>query len=858
MIELRTFGTLDLRAGDEGKRVQSLVARPKRIGLLAYLILARPRGPQRRDALFAVFWPEASIDQARAALNQALYVLRKVLGDEVIETDGKDEVGVNLSQVTCDAIAFDEAMAAGRHEDALSLYHGDLLAGFHLSEAPEFERWLDDERVRLRTGAISAAKALAARERDDENPAGATHWLRRAISFAPYDEPLIRELAESLAAVGDLPGAVREYEAFASRLSRDLDLDPSTETRDFIARLRSGNGRRVVSSNGTPPLVVSHDETVHGGKRSPPSVTTSEKQPAFVVTPRRWRRSVLAVAIGLAIVSIPAGTQLKRMLNDSIDLVANRIIVVPFENETGDSSLAMVGRMAADWITQALDRTGLAEVVPASEVAIAGRRIAQQSTTPRAPARDLARDMQAGLMVSGRYYQHSSGVAFQAFIVDTEEGTVTRTIDVTSDTARSIEETVDRLRQRTVGALATVLDPRMADWSKSASQPPSFEAYRLYATALDIRDDGGSRDRRSEVVSLLLRAAAADSSFTVPMIWAIRVFMELGEVTKADSVARTLGPKRDRLAPWDRAMFDYYTANIRGNHLAAYQAMRRVAGLAPGSQWMLQYSFTAMTIGRAREAIDILTSEDGRRNINSPRYWNQLLNARHQLGDYSGELADVARMREFIADGGKDAELAAWSALGRVKPVLAAAESLLASTPNTFQNAFRVRQIANELWAHGHREESRRLYGQIVDWVKRSPGWARGEYGTRILVVFSLLRAGRESEAQPLLEALADEPDVSWEIIGYLGIQAARGGRGAEAEERLQWLLRREGEFDTGEPTMWAAAVAAHMGQLERAIEIYQLALSRGFYQHVRPIHTYEILEPLRAYAPFRELTRLR
>jgi hypothetical protein len=57
---------------------------------------------------------------------------------------------------------------------------------------------------------------------------------------------------------------------------------------------------------------------------------------------------------------------------------------------------------------------------------------------------------------------------------------------------------------------------------------------------------------------------------------------------------------------------------------------------------------------------------------------------------------------------------------------------------------------------------------------------------------------------------------------------------------------------------MWAAAVAGHLGQFERAIEIYELALRKGYYQHVRPVHANLIMEPLRAYAPFRELTRLR
>ena len=39
-------------------------------------------------------------------------------------------------------------------------------------------------------------------------------------------------------------------------------------------------------------------------------------------------------------------------------------MVLPLTNETGDTSLAVWGRMAGDWLTQGLHQTGRVAVVP--------------------------------------------------------------------------------------------------------------------------------------------------------------------------------------------------------------------------------------------------------------------------------------------------------------------------------------------------------------------------------------------------------------------------------------------------------------------------------------------------------------
>src|SRR2546428_363701 len=159
MVEFRLLGTVNLTSG-EGREGRSLLSQPRRLALLPYLAAGMPRGIQRRDQLLTLFWPELDQGHARAALRQALHVLREELGPHVLVCRGDEEVGLDFDVVRCDVAEFECAVAAGRLTEALDLYRGELLEGFFISGAPEFERWQHDERRRLRETASRAAPAL--------------------------------------------------------------------------------------------------------------------------------------------------------------------------------------------------------------------------------------------------------------------------------------------------------------------------------------------------------------------------------------------------------------------------------------------------------------------------------------------------------------------------------------------------------------------------------------------------------------------------------------------------------------------------------------------------------------------------
>jgi DNA-binding SARP family transcriptional activator len=238
MIELRTLGPVEL-CGPEGHDFRSLVQQPKRLALLAYLALVRPRGFRRRDSLTALFWPDLDQHRARAALRQALHVLRLAVGNQILLSRGQDDISVEPSALWCDAVAFEEAFDGGDPQAALLLYRGDLLDGFFVGgESAELEHWLDEERGRLRRRAARAACDAAATVAGEGDLVRAIAFAWRATELEPASESELRQLLALLDRMGDRSAALALYQGFARRLALDLDTVPAPETLQLMDRIR--------------------------------------------------------------------------------------------------------------------------------------------------------------------------------------------------------------------------------------------------------------------------------------------------------------------------------------------------------------------------------------------------------------------------------------------------------------------------------------------------------------------------------------------------------------------------------------------------------------------------------------------
>ncbi|HEX6038479.1 BTAD domain-containing putative transcriptional regulator [Longimicrobium sp.] len=235
MLALKVLGSPVL-VGPTGP-VTGRAAYKRRIAILAVLAVARGR-PLGREKVIGLLWPEHSADAARHSLSESLYVLRRELAEDVFVSMG-DEIALSPRVVRSDVGAFEDALEAGRLEEAVAEYGGPLLDGFYVSDAPEFERWVDAERDRLARACAGALERLATQAEAAGNLLEAVEWWRRLAAHDPYGSRAALRLAQALDAAGERAGALRVAEAHTTRLREELGLEPDTAFTALVEGLRA-------------------------------------------------------------------------------------------------------------------------------------------------------------------------------------------------------------------------------------------------------------------------------------------------------------------------------------------------------------------------------------------------------------------------------------------------------------------------------------------------------------------------------------------------------------------------------------------------------------------------------------------
>jgi len=233
------LGTLRVEGTDPAV-ADELLAQPKALALLLYLALARPPGGQQRDRLVGLFWPELDQDRARTALRGTLHRLRQLLGEDTIQNRGTESVALAPERVTCDALAFTDAVTNGRLRAAVNLYQGELLPSFFLPGSDEFERWLESERAYYAERFIKCAWELVEQYEQDSQATNATHLARVVARIASTDERMLRRVMTKLYELHDRAGAIDVYSRFAARLRKEYSVEPSAETVRLAERIRKG------------------------------------------------------------------------------------------------------------------------------------------------------------------------------------------------------------------------------------------------------------------------------------------------------------------------------------------------------------------------------------------------------------------------------------------------------------------------------------------------------------------------------------------------------------------------------------------------------------------------------------------
>ena len=224
--------------------------------LLQYLCCF-PARPVRRDVLVEQFWPSIRIDRRRAALNSAVWRIKKALAplDGIEIETANDSVNLLIAaNVEIDAVRLHYAVRQA--PEALDL--DALGAALEACEGPFLDGVEDDwamiERERLSViqmrGLTLMMRGLAERRHYED----ALGFGRRILAIDPFRESTFREVMCLYVLNGQRARALTEFHDFSEALEDELGIAPMAETLalyDYLSKDNAPSPDRAGSGSHT-------------------------------------------------------------------------------------------------------------------------------------------------------------------------------------------------------------------------------------------------------------------------------------------------------------------------------------------------------------------------------------------------------------------------------------------------------------------------------------------------------------------------------------------------------------------------------------------------------------------------------
>ncbi len=247
--------------------------------LLAYLAVESDQ-PHRREKLVGLFWPDYPEADARHNLRQALFNLRSIIGDhsasppyliinrDAVQFNRESDYSLDLDRFnhlffTCEEhlsqCLEDCSKHAAHLEEMVKLYRGEFLQQLLLEDSTEFEEWTLIQRENAHQHILEAHAYLTNYYLLQNDLKAARLHASRQLELDPWREEAHRQMMRVLALDGERSAALAQFETCKRVLADELDVEPSTETRDLYEQIRLGTlkPQALQPPNSVPPSVIS-------------------------------------------------------------------------------------------------------------------------------------------------------------------------------------------------------------------------------------------------------------------------------------------------------------------------------------------------------------------------------------------------------------------------------------------------------------------------------------------------------------------------------------------------------------------------------------------------------------------------
>ncbi len=737
---LRTFGTLALVGPEDDAILRKHGQQRRRLALLAVLAAAGERG-RSRDQLLLLFWPDVTQSRARHSLEQLLYEVRNSVGGAVF-------VGVNPLRLTPDVVSsdvgeFKNALERDDLEAAVEGYQGPFLDGFYLSDAPEFEQWVDAERARLGRSYAGALERLAQGAEAARDHEAAVRWWRKLTDADPVSSMNATGLIRALMNAGDHAAALQYAEHYEAVVAQELGTSVGPAVTDLVAEVRA----KTTTPPGAgfkSPLLTTRPKP-HAAPMPMPVAVPTGATPVDQRQPRRSPRRAAPYVIAALVIFAMVATFTWRRASEGDRTppagAAPSIAVLPLANLSGDQrDAALVDGLGEELIAVLAKIRNLRVIARTSSFAF---------KNSDAGVRRIADSLGVSNLLEGGVQKVGSQLRVQVRLVDARDGS-TRW----SETYNRELKDIFSVQSDIASAVAHELDLRLSETTLGRIKRGStrnIAAYELYLRGNDpvlTRSDSGARAG----LEYFRQAVALDPNYAAAYAGLARMHMRVGSDNDAEL------SRRDRLAlagqaaleavALDDSLGDAHAALslVRSNDYdlaSAETEMKRAVALEPTDarlrEWLVQlYVWTerpAEALAAARRALEL---------------------------DPLSPAVNAELARALLANDRCDEALAQLEKLRSLRPPL-----------------LRARSVATQCYAR------KQMWPEAITEMQRISvnSGPRGQ----ALLGYLLARGGRRDEARRLLSALRDRS--SRINGGAFEVATVYAGLG-ENDQAFMWLDR--------------------------------------------------------------------
>lgn len=250
LLKITTLGGLSLQCS--GEPIRGFVSR-KVDALLVYLA-ANPR-EHPREVLGEMLWDDLPQNRTMSYLRTALSSLQQQLSPYLIVTrqtisiDPESNYWLDIQELESVMDASDaeweqrngfSRLTAKNLEQAINLYQGTFLEGFHIRDARGFEGWMILEQERLRNRTLEAMYRLGEYYLERAQHSTGIATMTRMLQLDPLSEQAHRLLMQMLAQSGQRSAAIAQFEHGRQILEDELGVEPEQETIELYEKILAG------------------------------------------------------------------------------------------------------------------------------------------------------------------------------------------------------------------------------------------------------------------------------------------------------------------------------------------------------------------------------------------------------------------------------------------------------------------------------------------------------------------------------------------------------------------------------------------------------------------------------------------